>query len=101
MWHTKPYADIFAGMKVLHMAYRSFADLKWVALQCEHSETHDPPHCLIAVFLIVIRILVSISATFKQSGKKSKSSVAAQLTLFQPHWLHVSENVRKMCGKCS
>ena len=41
MWHTKPYADIFVGMKVLHMAYRSFADFKLGALQCENSETHD------------------------------------------------------------
>ena len=26
MWHTKPYADIFAGMEVLRTAYRNSAD---------------------------------------------------------------------------
>lgn len=92
MWHTKPYADIFAGMKVLHMACRSFADFKLGALQCEHSETHDTSS---PCFLFLSGYCCLFRQRLYNRGRKVNHQSRHRI-FFSRHWPYVPENVRNM-----
>lgn len=90
MWRTKPYADIFAGMKVLHMACRRFADFKLGALQCEHSETHDPSS---PCFLFLSGYCYLFRQRSYNRGRKVNHQSLHSL-FFSRHWSYVN-------GKCA
>jgi hypothetical protein len=76
------------------MAYKSFADFKWGAIQCEHSETHDrssPCFLQLSGYLYLLRQLLYT--------RKRKVNRQLWHSLFS--FRFIGYMFRKMCGKCS